>query len=123
MTAETLQDELKAAGIEYTTGLERFMGNQGLYHKFLAKFIHEDKSYNLFCAALAAADLEESEKTVHTLKGTAGNLGLMTLYHKADAVVQAIRAKQDLATIQKLSEAVTTSYHATCDVLGKLLGE
>ena len=123
MTAEALKDELQAAGIEYATGLERFMGNQGLYHKFLKKFVETDNSYADFCAALAQADMEQSEKTVHTLKGTSGNLGLMTLYHQADAVVQAIRAKSPLAEVQKLSEAVTASYNDTCAVLKTLLEE
>ena len=79
------------AGVDYNKGLERFMGNVALYHKFLLKFLG-DGSFAHFQESFAAGDLETAGKHVHTLKGTAGNLSLMRLFAAADEMVQAVRA-------------------------------
>ena len=123
MAAEDLQAELTAAGIDYATGLARFMGNQAIYRQLLGKFIHEDHSYADFLQALAAQQMKQAEESVHTLKGTAGNLSLMELFRRADAVVKAIRKHEDMADIQSLSQQVTASYEQTCAVLEKMLAE
>ena len=86
-----IKRRLEQAGTEYDKGLERFMGNVALYHKFLLKFL-ADHSYEEFLQALDDGNLPVAEKSVHTLKGTAGNLSLMALFHAADDTVQAIRA-------------------------------
>ena len=87
-----IKQRLEQAGAEYDKGLERFKGNTELYHKFLRKFL-ADGSYVEFEQALAARDMAAAEKSVHTLKGTAGNLSLMALFHAADDTVQAIRGR------------------------------
>ena len=123
MKAKDLQAELAAAGIDYATGLARFMGNQALYHQFLGKFIHEDHAYADFQQALMAQEMKQAEESVHTLKGTAGNLSLMELFQRADAVVKAIRNHKGSAEVQSLSRQVAASYEQTCAVLAKLLAE
>ena len=54
---------LEQAGVDYDKGLERFMGNVALYHKFLLKFL-VDGSYADFVKELAAGDLVLAEKSV-----------------------------------------------------------
>ena len=83
-----IKEILCAVGVDYGKGLERFMGNVALYHKFLGKFL-DDKSFSQFQADFTAGDMEKAGKSVHTLKGTAGNLSLMRLYTAADETVQA----------------------------------
>ena len=46
------------AGVDYNKGLERFMGNVALYHKFLVKFL-DDGSYADFVQAFADGDILE----------------------------------------------------------------
>ena len=113
---------LEQAGVDYDKGLERFMGNVALYHKFLLKFL-KDGSYEEFVTSLSVQDMAMAEKSVHTLKGTAGNLSLMKLFRAADDTVQAIRTTQDSAEIQKLAELVGAIYRETCDAIRKSVGD
>ena len=64
-----------------------------------------------------------AEKSVHTLKGTAGNLSLMKLFQAADDTVQAIRTAQDREEIQKLADSVGEIYRETCDAIRKSVGD
>ena len=112
-----IKQRLEQVGVEYDKGLERFMGNTELYHKFLRKFL-SDGSYVEFEQALAAGDMAAAEKSVHTLKGTAGNLSLMTLFQAADDAVQAIRAgKQGGPELQLLAKSVEEEYSTSCTAI------
>ncbi|SDG73315.1 hypothetical protein SAMN05216584_11081 [Selenomonas sp. WCT3] len=113
---------LEQAGVDYDKGLERFMGNVALYHKFLLKFLN-DGSYEEFVTSLSVPDMAMAEKSVHTLKGTAGNLSLMKLFRAADDTVQAIRTTQDHEEIQKLADSVGVIYRKTCDAIRKSVGD
>lgn len=113
-----IKETLEQAGVDYDKGLERFMGNSALYHKFLGKFL-KDGSYGEFVASLAMEDMAMAEKSVHTLKGTAGNLSLMKLFRAADDTVQAIRTNQSVEAIQKLADTVGEIYKETCEAIRK----
>lgn len=113
-----IKEMLEQAGVDYDKGLERFMGNVALYHKFLGKFLN-DGSYEEFVASLASKDMALAEKSVHTLKGTAGNLSLMKLFRAADDTVQAIRTNQPVEEIQKLADMVGDIYQETCEAIRK----
>ena len=108
----------EAAGIDYDKGLERFMHNVDLYKKFLQKFLY-DGSFEEFCAGVNMHDLAMAEKSVHTLKGTAGNLSMMRLFNAADATVQAIRQGKTEEELKPLVQAVKEAYQAACDVVVK----
>ncbi|MCR5758587.1 MAG: Hpt domain-containing protein [Selenomonas sp.] len=107
---------LSDAGADYNKGLERFMGNVALYHKFLLKFL-DDTSFASFKESFAAGDLELAGKTVHTLKGTAGNLSLMRLYGAADEMVQAIRGGKSMVELEPLAKQVKEVYEETCNAI------
>jgi len=111
---------LSDAGADYNKGLERFMGNVALYHKFLLKFL-DDTSFALFKESFAAGNLELAGKTVHTLKGTAGNLSLVRLYKAADEMVHAIRAGKSGPEIEPLAKKVETVYEETCKAIRSTL--
>lgn len=112
---------LTDVGVDYNKGLERFVGNVALYHKFLAKFL-DDTSYGEFVQALAAGDLEKAGKSVHTLKGTAGNLSLMNLFKAADKTVQAIRAHKSQEEIELLAQNVKQVYEENCQAIRQTVG-
>ena len=113
---------LQAGGIDYDSGLERFMGNEALYEKFLLKFL-SDASYQNFVDAMEAGDMPQAERAVHTMKGTAGNLSLDPLFYASDAMVKAIRTKQSQEKLQEIYKDVQETYQSICDVLKTLQPE
>lgn len=85
------------AGIDYDQGVNRFMGNTGLYEKFALKFL-DDPTFAKLQEALDAKDVEEGFNMAHTLKGVAGNLSFNTFLDAVIPVVEALRSKNmDLA--------------------------
>lgn len=110
------QKTLEDAGINYAKGLERFMKNAGLYQKFLTKFL-TDASYTGFKAALESGDLTQAEKTIHTLKGTAGNLSIDNLYTLADTIVKKIRGGASLEEVKKLEPELDAMYEKVCTAI------
>ena len=111
-----IKQRLEQTGVEYDKGLERFMGNTELYHRFLHKFL-ADGSYVEFEQALAAGDMATAEKSVHTLKGTAGNLSLVPLFQAADDAVQGIRTGKHGQDLQLLAKAVAEEYNKACTAI------
>lgn len=117
-----IKQVLSDAGVDYNKGLERFMGNVALYHKFLLKFLG-DGSFAQFKESFAAGNLEMAGKHVHTLKGTAGNLSLMRLFTAADETVQAVRAGKTRDELENLAGQVEKIYEETCNAIRTSLGE
>ncbi len=108
-------------GVDYNKGLERFMGNVALYHKFLLKFL-DDGSCADFVKAFADGDMEKAGKSIHTLKGTAGNLSLMSLFKAADNTVQAIKKHQSREEIEPLAKEVQRVYEENCAAIRNTVG-
>ena len=114
-----IREALEAAGVSYEIGLERFMGNEALYEDFLIKFL-TDSSYKNFIESMKRGDMEQAERSVHTLKGTAGNLSLDPLFSSADAVVKAIRSNAPDDRLQELCKILDDEYNAMCNLLMRL---
>lgn len=75
---DMVKDDFIDAGIDYDKDLEIFMGNQKLYNQFLKKFLYNG-SYEELCMGLEMGDFAMAEKAACTLKGIAGNLGMVDL--------------------------------------------
>lgn len=82
-----------ALQIDLSSALSRFAGNKALYVKFLKKFI-DDPTFSKLAAAISENNLAETERSAHTLKGVAANLGLAPLSQHCGALVQAVRDEQ-----------------------------
>ena len=104
-----IKQTLGDVGVDYDKGLERFMGNVALYHKFLVKFL-DDSSYADFTQSFADGDIEKAGKCVHTLKGT------------ADKMVQAIRAGKSREELTALAADVKEVYEKNCEAIRKTVG-
>lgn len=70
---------LKDGGIDTKEALERLDGNEKLFLRVLNKFL-TDTNYNDYCQKLEQGDIENAERSLHALKGIAGNLGITDLY-------------------------------------------
>lgn len=74
-----MRQRLMDAGINVDTGISRFMGNEGLFLKFLGKFL-QDTNFAGLAEAVKEQDVEEAFRCAHTLKGVCGNLSMDELY-------------------------------------------
>lgn len=79
--------ELETAGADIPGAIERFMGNEALYMKFLTKFL-EDKTYSELMQAYSSENIEEIFRAAHTFKGVTANLGLNMLLDKVVNIVE-----------------------------------
>jgi HPt (histidine-containing phosphotransfer) domain-containing protein len=88
---DQLLQKLAESGSDTKSALNRFMGQQDFYGKFLVKFLDDD-NYSKIAPAFNANDSDASLMAVHTLKGVSGNLGFTALYEATSNTVSLIRA-------------------------------
>ena len=104
---------LEAAGINYPKGLERFMKNVALYERFLNKFLN-DASYVKFKDAMKSGDRAIAEESIHTLKGTSGNLSMEELYKLSDEICKSIRSGIPLEDLKDSEAKLDALYEKIC---------
>lgn len=85
------RQRLLDAGLDVDSALARFMNNEALLEKFLAKF-PADPNHHRLAAAIAANDREGALTAAHTLKGVCGNLSMTALFELLTRHVAAFRA-------------------------------
>lgn len=79
------------SGIDTASGITRVGGNRKLYKKLLLKFVTEyTGAAGEIKRMLDAGTEEEAERLAHSVKGVAGNLGMMALQTSADVLEFAI---------------------------------
>jgi HPt (histidine-containing phosphotransfer) domain-containing protein len=82
-------------GIDTINGLKRVAGNKRLYRDLLVQFaIKQGDADQRIRQALATSDPKLAEQIAHTVKGLAGNLGILTLHETAATLERAIREGQ-----------------------------
>ncbi|MDD5114474.1 MAG: PAS domain S-box protein, partial [Methylobacter sp.] len=104
-------------GLDMNAGLQSVLGNVGKLKKLLVMFSqgHAD-NITALRKHLAAGELIEAQRLVHTLKGLAATLGLTPIHHKAAALEQAIKTPANdagaLTAIDALEELMTPALAA-----------
>lgn len=83
-------EKLEQNGINCTDGLQRFVGRQNLYEKYLIQFL-SDSHLSDALTAWQKQDNQELLEQVHALKGLAGTLGLTAVYEESKLIVQMLR--------------------------------
>lgn len=81
---------LRSVGIDYDGALARFVGNRGIYEKYLTRFL-EDSHGEEAAKAFAQKDYEEMLEQTHALKGVAGTLGMINLHNASADIVNDLR--------------------------------
>jgi HPt (histidine-containing phosphotransfer) domain-containing protein len=115
--SQELLDQLKAAGCDVDGALDRFMGNQALYEKFLFKFLDDDNFIKVL-PSFEKKDYQGALESTHTIKGVAGNLGLTRLYNAASNTVALIRANEQAKAEDSYKE-LASAYNETTDIIKK----
>ncbi|EPR41173.1 PAS/PAC sensor hybrid histidine kinase [Desulfovibrio sp. X2] len=82
--AERLPPPGAVPGLDMASGLARVRGNARLYRRLLLDFARTcGKAPERLGAEIAAGDFELARQEAHTLKGVAGNVGLLDVYAAA----------------------------------------
>lgn len=103
-------DALREAGVDVAGALRRTAGDQSLYLKLLNSFATTQRTaVEQVEQALASGDHATAERLVHTIKGVAGNLGVMALHSSADALEHALRERAPTDTAQQTFNQCLTS--------------
>ena len=94
-TAEEV-DLPEIAGINLADGVKRVAGNKRLYRDLLMQFAAKESNASAeIHSALASRDLKLAERIAHTVKGVAGNLGIVDVQSAAQKLEKAIREDQE----------------------------
>ncbi|MEO8591708.1 MAG: response regulator [Candidatus Solibacter sp.] len=90
-------------GIDVQTGLATAMGNSKLYRRLLIKFRDANETFaDQFAAARTDADSDAALRCAHTLKGTAGNLGVRRLASAAGELEAACKTGLAVTFVDEL---------------------
>lgn len=101
---ENFRRQLEENGVEVQNTINRFMGNEAMYLKFLGKFVDDQNCVNIG-KNLEAENYEEAYKCAHTLKGVAANLGLEPLQRTVSVLVEELRGKKnDEVNVERANE-------------------
>ncbi|WP_428603815.1 transporter substrate-binding domain-containing protein [Sedimenticola sp.] len=107
-----LQERLP--GINVKAGIARVGGNRELYEK-LARQFYEDhqNALEILQDQLSTSDIEAATRTVHTIKGVAGNIGASSL--------QSAAAEQEVSLHQQHNDGIQESFRNACvEIFGQL---
>ncbi|MCM1159797.1 MAG: Hpt domain-containing protein [Roseburia sp.] len=102
---EKFRKQMEENGANVATTLERFMGNEALYMKFIMKFL-DDKNFGDIVESLEKNDYEGAFNGAHALKGVTANLGLDPINAAAAQITELLRNKQPQdVDLEKLDES------------------
>lgn len=115
---EEIRAKLEAAGVNVNEGVERFMGKEELFEKFLKRFPGDPNMAKLQAAA-ESGDKEAALTAAHTLKGTCGNLSMTVLFDLLAKQVSLFREGQWEAGTGMMPK-ITAAYEQAAAVIQEL---
>lgn len=92
-----LKRQLIEWGADPDTALDRMMNDEGFYETMLRRFAEEEELQSL--ERVARSDPHKGFRIAHSLKGTAGMLGLTPLYDASADVADDLR-NEPLASLE-----------------------
>jgi two-component system, sensor histidine kinase and response regulator len=111
-------------GLNSVEGLLRVAGNRKLYLKLLRQFsAQQSDTPGQITELLKAGDRPAAERTAHTVKGVAANLGVKTVQLAAGELEKAIHDGADAARLESLRQQFATVLTPFVDRLRAALGE
>lgn len=118
---EKFRKQMEENGANVNTTLERFMGNEALYMKFIMKFL-DDKNFEALVENIAAGDYEGAFNSAHALKGVTANLGLDPINAAATQITELLRNKQaqevDVEKLKECREQLEEAYNRFQKIIG-----
>ena len=109
------------SGIKVMEGLNRVAGNRQLYRNLLRQFVDKqaDASEQV-SVAIESGDLKLAERIAHTVKGVAGNLGIVEVQSVAQRLEKALRDGEESlsAPLAEFASVMGTQIQAINKALG-----
>ena len=99
-----IESMLLLNGIDVDAGLAIAQGNQKLYKRLLTKFA--DSYFDFRSQLEKAENQEERLRLIHTIKGTSGNIGAVTISEPASELEQAIKQGQNNSDIDVIEQSL-----------------
>lgn len=119
---EKFRKQMEENGANIDTTLDRFMGNEALYMKFIMKFL-EDKNFDALVENIEKDDFEGAFNSAHALKGVTANLGLDPINAQAAKITELLRNKQpeevDVEALKKCREQLEEVYSRFQTIIGE----
>ena len=119
---EKFRKQMEENGANIDTTLDRFMGNEALYMKFIMKFL-EDKNFEALVENIEKSDFEGAFNSAHALKGVTANLGLDPINARAAQITELLRNKQagevDVEALKKCKEQLEEAYSRFQKIIGE----
>jgi len=115
---EKRKQQLEEAGINFQTGMERFLGNEKLFVSFLHKF-PKDPSFSQLCIHMENKETQAAFREAHTLKGVAGNLSLDGLSVLLVPFVERLR-EGNFEKAKSLFSGIIEKYTQLNDIIDEL---
>jgi HPt (histidine-containing phosphotransfer) domain-containing protein len=108
------------AGVNLADGLKRVAGNRRLYRDLLSQFAAKQADAPAqISAALDSGDSKLAERIAHTVKGVAGNIGIVEVQSAAQKLEKAIREAED--SVPVLLEQFATRLNIQVATINKAL--
>lgn len=107
--------QLEDQEIDVDGALWRLSGNEALYESLLQAFL-KDPTLGQLDVAIRTKDWDDAFTAAHALKGLAGNMGFVPLFHNIGELVVVIRAGR-IPEISLFFEKVKCSYDAVVQVI------
>ena len=108
--------------------MKRFSGNEALYVKCLIDFL-DDRTLDDLETAISTESWDDAFTAVHALKGLAGNMGFVPLFHATAELVVRIRAgriadvPEALDEVRRTYNAITKAIQDNCSDAATMKGE
>lgn len=112
---------LEAAGIDTNDAMERFMGNEAMYEKYLVRFV-SDKTYEMLIKAVNSKDWKAAFESSHTLKGTTGTLSISRLFALFSKQTEFFRENNCESAVAMMDE-IKAEYQKTIDAISSVCGK
>ncbi|MBR1740104.1 MAG: histidine kinase [Ruminococcus sp.] len=85
------RDILVSVGIDYDSGVEKFLGEAELYESLLVGFL-DDNAFEDARKYIEREDWEQAGKAMHAMKSVTGTLCMNELYRSCFETIEAARA-------------------------------
>lgn len=109
--------KLNEGGIDAKEALGRLNGSEKFFLKVVKKFLN-DNNFEDYIKYLSEGDLENAERSLHALKGVAGNLGITDVYKLSAEIDTGL--KEGKTPDPDKNETLRLAYEKAIEAIGNL---